>query len=144
MHRTHAAPDRSLLIVGFGSQVFALDRATGAVRWEVGIDGGDKLRTVEVLVADGVVIAANASELVFLDYASGHVHARVAIAHTQLRPVMLLDGDHLFVTGEGAVSCYTLRGHRVWTQPFDGKRSWGQRAPVALAVPGHARQADER
>lgn len=143
MHRVSAAPDRSLLIVGFGSQLFGVDASTGAVRWEVTLGEQNNLQEVEIAIADGVVIAANSTAIYFVDYRTGQLYGEAPMAHKDtVRPVMLVDENLLYVTGNGAVSAYTLRGQVVWTQPFEGKKSWGNVANVSLAMPDNIRQAD--
>ena len=52
---------------------------------------------------------------------------------------LLVDGDVCFVGGEGAVTCVAAHdGRQLWTDGFKGYGiGW-----VAIAVPGHAAQAD--
>jgi len=135
MYRRDASPDRSLLISAFAGQIFALDRATGAIRWEVNI--GD-YSAVELFLAEGVVVVATLKHLAFLDYATGALHRTVELAAHAGRSTMLVDGAHIYVGGSGAVACYTLRGDCVWSQPFKGKGI----GDVALGLPGNVRQAD--
>jgi len=139
-YRENAQEDRSLLITGFANQIFAVDRATGQVRWQFRFGEKAIYREVELAIEDGVVIACTSEELVFLDYRSGHVHTRVPLQHVeQIRSVMLVDQGHLYISGDGDLSCYTNRGHHVWTQPFEGA-GYGA---VGLALPGNVRQADD-
>jgi outer membrane protein assembly factor BamB len=126
-----AAPDRSLLIVAFSGQVFAVDRATGIVRWEVTTVHAN---AVEIFLTETVVIAATTGHLLFIDYLTGALHATVPLR----RATMLFEGEHIYVGDTGEASCYTLRGDLVWSQHFKGK---GQ-GDVALGLPGNVRQAD--
>lgn len=135
MYRRDAAPDRSLLISAFSGQVFALDRATGAIRWEANL--GD-YSAVEIFLAEGVVVVATLKHLAFFDYLTGSLHRTVELPSHAGRSTMLVDGEHIYVGGSGAVACYTLRGDHVWSQPFKGKGH----GDVALGLPGNVRQAD--
>jgi len=134
MYRSSAAEDRSLLIVAFSGQVFALDRATGARRWEQKVGSAS---TVELHVEGGVVIAATSSCLAFLDYLTGVPHRLVDLRPAG-RPTLLVDGGHLYLGASGEVTCFTLRGDQVWSDGFSG-RGLGA---VALGVPGSVRQGD--
>lgn len=132
-----------MLIVGFGSQLFGVEATTGAIRWEVTLSERNNCDEVEIAIADGVVIAANSTAIYFVDYRTGQLYGHAPMAHEDTtRPVMLVDGELLYVTGSGAVSAYTLRGKLVWSQPFEGKKSWGNIASVSLAMPDNIRQAD--
>jgi hypothetical protein len=136
MYRSHAAPDRSLLVTAFGGRVFGLERGNGQIRWETKVDASS---AVEIFLGDGIVIAASLSLLAFIDYATGAIRTSVPLAGSQTgRPTMLVDGEHVYVGSGGEVSCYTLHGNKVWWQPFTGKGIWD----VALGLPGNVRQAD--
>jgi len=137
MMRTSSAPDRSVLVVSFGVKVFGIDRWTGAPRWEVdlGVHGEADLH----IVAD-VVIAVTSSDILFLDYRSGGVHAKVNLGvEYERRPTSIVDEGHVYVGTNGELVCFTLQGHRVWHQPFTGKGV----GSMALALPGNVRQADD-
>lgn len=136
MYRSDAAVDRSVLIAAFGSRVFGIERGSGQIRWEAELAGAD----VEIVIADATVIAATQTHLAFIDYRSGTIHKSVALQGNWIgRPTMIIDGEHIYVGGNGEVSCYTLRGDAVWLQPFKGKGT----GAVALGVPGNVRQADQ-
>jgi outer membrane protein assembly factor BamB len=135
MYRSDASPDRTLLVAAFGCLVFGLERSSGAVRWEVKLEGAE----VEIAIADGVVIAATQTHLAFIDYATGALHKSVGLQGGWVgRPTMLVDAGHIYVGRNGEVSCYTLRGENIWLEPFKGKGA----AAVALGLPGNVRQAD--
>ncbi|MBA2544865.1 MAG: PQQ-binding-like beta-propeller repeat protein [Deltaproteobacteria bacterium] len=125
-----------LLVTAFASQVLALDRMTGEVRWNV------NLRTlsapVEIVVSDDTVIAAAGSVIAFIEYQSGAVINRIERAPQTAgwRHVMIVDGQHLYVGGGGVVSCYTLQGAQVW------ERAFGAADSIALGFPHKVRQAD--
>lgn len=136
MYRVDAGPDRSILVTAFSSQVFGLDRQTGQILWQQTMTAGT---VVELAILEAVVVAVDGRTIAFIDYRSGQLLKSVALAGEYTsRPVMLIDGPHVYVTHNGAVSCYTSRGDVVWLQPFRGK-GFGA---VALAFPGNARQAD--
>jgi hypothetical protein len=141
-----ATTDRSLLIAAFASTINALDRKTGAIRWMAHPFGtpsglGDH-NEVEIAISDNVVICANAAYLAFLDYPTGALHTVVQLPHANTcRPTMLIDGPHVYITGENVVSCFTIRGHLVWNQPFDGSI---KTASIALGLPGNIRQGDDK
>jgi len=125
-----------LLVTAFASQVVALDRMTGEVRWNV------NLRTlsapVEVVIDDDIVIACAGSVIAFIEYASGAVVNRIERDPRTAgwRHVMIVDGQHLYVAGGGVVACYTRTGVLVWERLFAGADSF------ALAFPHKVRQAD--
>jgi hypothetical protein len=132
--------DSSLLVIAFANQIFALDRATGNVRWEVPFGEQAAHREIELAIIDGVVIAANPFHLMFVDYASGKVRAKVELAHERKgRPTMLVDGGQVFVCGDASMSCFDMSGKHLWTNPFKDRG----RGSVALGVPGNVRQADD-
>ena len=137
MMRTSSAPDRSVLVVSFASKVFGLDRWTGAPRWEVDLAGYGE---ADLHIVAEVVIAVTSSHVVFLDYRSGGVHAKVSLGvNYERRPTSIVDEGHLYVGANGELVCFTLQGQRVWHQPFTGKGM----GSMALALPGNVRQADD-
>lgn len=132
--------DSSLLVIAFANHVYALDRASGQVRWQVPFGEVAAHREVELAIVDGLVIAANPFHLMFVEYASGELRAKVELPHDRKgRPTMLVDGGHVYVCGEGSVSCFDMSGKHLWTNPFKDRG----RGSVALGVPGNIRQADD-
>lgn len=128
-----------LLIVGFASRVFAIDRATGHVAWRVELDS-DSADTVELAIDERVVIACTCSQLAFVEYQTGTIRARVKrrdVARGS-RPTLLVDGDHLYIGGSGQIACYALSGELLWDHGFGNQAS----GVVALGVPHRVRQAD--
>jgi outer membrane protein assembly factor BamB len=126
-----------LLIAAFHEKVFAVDRATGEIRWRVKLDLGNS--AVELAIDDTTVIACTRAALAFIDYATGEVRRTVQrTAVKAMRPVMLLDGSHLFIGGSGEVACYAITGQLVWEQAFKGE-GYGE---LALGFPHRVRQAD--
>lgn len=86
------------------------------------------------------MIAANAANIAFIDYQSGHVHAVLKIPGEYMRrPTMVISGGHLYIGRDGETSCMTMRGEPVWIQKFTGKGL----GSVALGFPGNIRQADD-
>lgn len=125
-----------LLVTAFASQVLALDRMTGEVRWNV------NLRTlsapVEIVINDDTVIAAAGAVIAFIEYQTGAVRNRIERDPRTAgwRHVMIVDGQHLYVGGGGVVACYTLQGALIWERTFLGADS------IALGFPHKLRQAD--
>lgn len=138
MYRQDAAPDRTLLVTAFNGQLFAVDRATGNVRWQVTDIPGYGI--FEVAIEGNVVIAVSPTSLAFVDYLTGTKLGVVEIdgEHSR-RPTMIVEGGCIYIGRDGELSCYTTQGQRVWHQPFKG-RGLGS---MALAFPGNVRQADD-
>lgn len=133
----HRAPANGILVSAFRNRLFGLDTASGQIRWEVSV--GKTPSEVEIAIEDGVVIAAVADGIAFVDYRNGDVLAMVPLQVTyKRRPTMLVSNGLLFVGTDGEVSCFTIRGQPVWMQSFSGKGL----GSVALGVPGAVRQAD--
>jgi hypothetical protein len=137
MYRNSAEEDRSILVAAFSGKVFGIDRATGQVRWKfTGLTHG----VIELAVGLGVVVACGIKELVFIELASGRSLRRVDLVGEYAgRPIMLIDGPHIFVARGGEVGCYTTVGDCLWSQPFTGEGL----GHMSLALPGNARQADQ-
>lgn len=138
MYREPAETDRDLLITAFHGRVLALERATGHVRWEVVLAQGGH---VDLHVGHTTVLTATAQNLVFLDYATGAVRRVIELTTDSVarRPVVLVDGERLFVGYAGELRCYTQDGELVWTRPFTGSGF----SALALGFPGNVRQADD-
>jgi hypothetical protein len=117
------------LVVSFGRFVCAVERATGARRWERDLDAEARL----VCLEDRVLVLH--SKLDCVDLATGKLVWRAAVAGATL----LCDGAIAFVGDFGEVTAVRLDdGAVLWHEPFKG-RGIGS---VALAVPGGAAQAD--
>lgn len=138
MYRQDAAPDNSILVTAFNSQLFGVDRATGEIRWSVVKELGDDL--YEIAIEGDVIIVASKERLGFVDYLTGKVHAIVPIeGHWVRRPTMVVDGGFVYISRDGDLTCFTTHGQRVWQQPFKGLGN----GPMTIGVPGNIRQADD-
>jgi outer membrane protein assembly factor BamB len=137
MYRETAQEDRSILVTAFNGKVFGLDRGNGQVRWKFdGLSHGE----IELAVGSGVVVACSAQRLCFIELVTGRPLRMVdLVGQYATRPVMLIDGPHIFVARGGEVACYTTGGDWIWSQPLTGEGIGN----MALALPGNARQADQ-
>lgn len=138
MYRQDAPADRPILVTAFNRRLFGIDRATGEIRWSVIREIGDD-QIYEIAIDGDIVIAASSTQIGFVDYLSGKVHAIVPIGGDARRPLMVVDGGFLYITTTGQLTCFTTRGQLVWNQPFKG-HGYG---PMALGLPGNIRQADD-
>ncbi len=135
---TTPEPDRSLLVVGLKGKVYALDRATGDVRWQNDLPDGGR-GEVALAVGYGVVIvSAFGSRIFCLDYLTG---AERWSQSTQAggRATVLIEPDQIVCAKGGYVDCYTPDGRSLWAQPLQGA-GLGR---VALGYPGNVVQADD-
>ncbi len=131
-------PDRSLLIVGLKGKLYALDRTSGAMRWQDDLAGGGS-GEVAIAVDHGIVVASAFGKAIFcLDYATGEVRWQ---APTQAggRATIVIEPDHIVCAKGGYVDCYALDGRRLWAQPLHGAGV----GRVALGYPGNVVQADD-
>jgi outer membrane protein assembly factor BamB len=131
-----------LLITAFHGRVFGIDRQSGEIIWKVkmgtAVDMGE---AVELAVDDDVVVACTRNGLAFIDYQTGTVHKLIQrddVASGARRPTMIIDGNRIFVTGFGALACYTVKGDLVWEQRFKSE-GFGD---LAIGFPHKVRQAD--
>lgn len=140
MYREPATTPRDILVSAFSGKLFGLERRTGKIRWELTLAHSQGV--VDLHIGDTVILAVTTRMLAFIDYATGKLLREVQQTSDNLsiRPTALLDGEHIHVARDGEVSCYTLSGDHVWTQPFAGK-GYGA---VALGFPGNVRQTDVR
>ena len=135
MNRTAA---NDVLVTAFQGRVYGLESTTGAIRWEREVTPVKD--EVEIAIEDGVVIAACYSRVAFIDLATGHEHASILIpGEYSARCTMVVQGGHLYIGRRGTVSCMTLRGQPVWTQPFTDEGV----GSVALGFAGNVRQGDD-
>lgn len=138
MYRQDASPDRTLLITAFNGSLFAVDRASGEVRWQVLDIPGYGI--FEIAIEDGIIIAVSDKSLAFVDYLTGRKIKVVAVEGTHTRrPTIVVEGGCVYIGRDGELACYTTQGELVWHQPFKG-RGFGS---MALGFPGNLRQADD-
>lgn len=137
MYRESAEEDRSILVTAFNGKVFGIDRATGQVRWKF---AGPSHGEVELVVGSGVVVACGTKQLCFIELATGRpLRVVELVGQFAQRPIMLIDGPHIFVARAGEIGCYTTSGDWLWAQPLTGEGM----GHMSLALPGNARQADQ-
>jgi outer membrane protein assembly factor BamB len=126
-----------ILVVAFNGKVFGVQRATGAPAWQFRFPHA---AIVELHFERGLVVACSYAQVAVLDALTGQVRGNFALAGAQgLRPTIVIDHGHIFVSGAGEVSCYTFEGACLWKQPFKGE-GFGV---MALGFPGNVRQADD-
>ena len=131
-------PDRSLLIVGLRGHVYALDRATGQMRWHNPLPGGG-IREVTLAIGFGVVVASAYGGIIYcLDYLTGQLRWQHDTQHAG-RATILLEPDHIVCAKSGSVDCYAPDGRLLWMQPLQGA-GFG---PTAVGYPGNVMQADD-
>lgn len=140
MYRSDAGVDRSILVIAFAGKLFGIERASGATLWKVEIDGSYSSSVVEIEMGDEIVIACTSNRLAFVEYRTGKVLKNVERKETAGRTTIMIDGDQMFLSSPGLTSCYTLQGDLVWHQGFKGE-GYGE---IAMGLPGHVRQADDR
>jgi outer membrane protein assembly factor BamB len=129
--------DRPLLIVGLSGQVFGVDPATGTRVWEHEVNGKGGL--VEIVVHAGRVYALATNHLHCIDYRSGRLIGKVEIPSSPGgRPIMLLEGERLFVATWGELFAFSLDGRLLWQDGYKGNA----KGSMSLAFPDNARQAD--
>lgn len=131
-----AAPveDRSIVVATVSGKLTGLDVHTGAVVWEHAIDNG----TPQLLIGQGLVLAAVGQSLYCCDYKTGRPMWRAALSAYSPRITMILEGDHVYAFGAGVVDAFDRIGRRLWTHTILA----GAAASGAIGVPGNVSQAD--
>jgi outer membrane protein assembly factor BamB len=130
--------DRSLLVVGLGGRVVALDRATGEVTWTNDLPGGS-FGEVFIAVDFGVVLASAHGDVIYcLDYLTGMERWRAKTSASG-RATIIIEPDQIFCAKSGYVDSFDPAGQKLWTQPLRGKGV----GRVALGLPGNFAQADD-
>ena len=130
-----------LLVTGFRDKIFAIDRATGEVRWRVQLTNSGYTGCVELAIDDTLIVACTPVDLAFIDYTTGTIRNQVSRLDKTRgdRAIMVLDGGNVFIGSRGAVACYSGDGELLWEQGFKGE-GYGD---VALGFPHNVRQADK-
>lgn len=141
--------ERAIIVMAARGRVFGVDRRTGDVQWEVvlseELDNYSAKYAVELLITDDRVYAATwmSSMLVCIAYPSGEELGRVGVPlGGSGRPMLLADGDQIFMARDGSLAAMNRDGGLEWVQRFDEKKVGA--TPAALGVPGAVRQADDR
>jgi len=138
MYRQDASVDRSILVVAFNGRVYGVDRATGVRRWE-----GPELEASELHleVTEGIVVVSKRGMVVLLDYASGALLTAIQVPGevAAARATVLVAAPYVYIGADGELFCYSMRGERIWHDPFRGKGH----GRIALALPGDASVSDD-
>jgi outer membrane protein assembly factor BamB len=129
--------DRSILLVGINGRVIGLDRETGAVRWDNGLEGGGIGKVFLHIIGDRVLASAHGGGLFCLRYATGET-LWTKTTSSQGLSTIIVDRDVIFVGKGGEVDAFTLDGELLWSQPLKGRGMIG----VSLALPGNVQQSD--
>ncbi len=136
-----------VLVMAMGGSVFGVDATCGMVRWEhrINTNYSNLAGVIELLVEDDIVLACGeySNELYCISYPNGELIGKAKLGSpSHQRPVMLVDGDRIYISRLREVECFNRRGEPLWKQCFDQvPRANGQTA--ALAVPGKVRQTDD-
>jgi outer membrane protein assembly factor BamB len=129
--------EQTILIVAVGGSVNGLDPKTGAWLWKNSLPGGG-FGEVAISVHDDFLIASAAGPLVYcLDRQTGNEVWRAATEKSG-RATILVQDWRIFVAKSGAVDCFTMDGHLIWSQPLPVMGS----GRLALGFPGNVVQAD--
>jgi hypothetical protein len=126
--------DKSIVVAAVSGKLVGLDAQTGVVAWEHAIDNG----TPQLLIGQGLVLAAVGQSLYCCDYRTGRPMWRAALSAYAARITMILEGDHIYAFGAGVVDAFDRIGRRVWTRTILP----GAGASGAIGVPGNVSQAD--
>lgn len=126
--------DKSILVAAVSGKLVGLDVQTGAVVWEHAIDNG----TPQLLIGQGLVLAAVGQSLYCCEYRTGRPMWRAALSAYAPRITMILEGDQIYAFGAGVVDAFDRIGRRLWTRPILP----GAPASGAIGVPGNVSQAD--
>jgi putative pyrroloquinoline-quinone binding quinoprotein len=130
----------NLLIYVERGIVRAVERDSGRIVWHIRLDS-EEIPTVAVH-RERIVVAAG-GRVFCIDYSTGQGlwkkdgpwGATRGDGVSTVRPVLLVDGEQIFVTGTQSTVCYTLDGGLLWVAPL------GCASPC-LAVPGAAAHGD--
>lgn len=133
--------DESIVVVGMGGRLLGLDRDTGAIRWENGLEGGGHGKVFIAIVAlpkgQHVLAASKGRRLFCVRYDDGET---VWATPTRAggKPTILVEHDRIFVSQGGHVTAFAYDGTELWTQPLRGRGI----EVAALGVPGKVVQGD--
>jgi outer membrane protein assembly factor BamB len=161
----HRAPHIPLVFAAVDGTVNAYARSTGDLTWTFRVPDGElDYRHVTRLAATDnhvVVVAGRMNESGFfatadgtahvccLDYATGRQLWHQAIKGgdniARFTATLLVDGDQVLVAHGSVLAAFELAsGRQRWTQKLDRAKTSQHVLSVALAIPGHAEQADAR
>ena len=120
------APDAPLLVVG--DRVIALDRTTGAPRWQYDVKANPRKFA---LTADRFFLLDAETDLHCLDLRTGALLGKVKLGFDEAH-TMLLDGDRLYVSGQKVVAALDLNGQLLWQSavPYSAMAGLGGLAVV--------------
>lgn len=123
-----------LVHVALGNHLLALARLTGERVWHQELRSHQTLR----IVTDGDRVFALGRELACFAADTG---AALWSVDVSLYGTLVVDQDLVFIGGAGELQCYAAdSGRLLWSDGFKGLGVSG----LAIAVPGHAEQADLR
>lgn len=126
--------DKSIVVAAVSGKLVGLDAQSGVVAWEHAIDNG----TPQLLIGQGLVLAAVGQSLYCCDYRTGRPMWRAALSAYAARITMILEGEHIYAFGAGVVDAFDRIGRRLWTRTILP----GAGASGAIGVPGNVSQAD--
>jgi outer membrane protein assembly factor BamB len=129
--------ERTLVVTAFKSNVIATDIASGERVWTYEAAPTALLR---IEIASGKVFLLG-TELACLEHETGRALWRTAVPSACRWGTLLVVGEAVVVGGAGEIACFdAATGAARWHDKFAGLG----RGDVALAIPGHAAQADTR
>jgi outer membrane protein assembly factor BamB len=128
-------PDRSLLIVALNEQLYALDRATGELRWRTATE---LFGTLSIAIDYGVIVAAGTGGgVACFDYLTGTPRWH-QVTQADGRATLIIEPDHIVCAKGGYVDAFAPDGRVLWRQPLQG----GGVGAIALGYPRNVAQAD--
>lgn len=130
-------PDRSLLIVALKDKLYALERATGVIRWTYRMSG---LGPIRFAVGYGVVLASTDIEVIScLDYLTGQERWSCRTQTGGLATIVI-EPDHIVCAKGGYIDCFAPNGTPLWNQPLRG----GGMGVASIGYPGNVALGDRR
>ena len=127
-----------LLLVALNGVVVALDRSTGAIRWENGLEGGGFGTVALAAVDERVYASAESSQVYCLRYDTGETLWQSS-AGTSGRATIVVQNERVYVAKGGEVTAFSTHGTHLWTQKLPGKGG----GSIALGFPGNLVQSDD-
>jgi outer membrane protein assembly factor BamB len=107
-----------MLFVGAGKEVYALDPATGAVRWEY---TGAEYVASSPAIADGVVYISDAKGLLAIDQGTGALKWSVPTAFSVYFAPVVADGIIVFTDGTSVRAVRAADGSDVWASTIEAE-----------------------
>jgi outer membrane protein assembly factor BamB len=129
--------DRSILVVGIGGRVIALDRATGTTRWSTRLVPGDDAEVYVALRYGVLAVSAFRARIFVLDYQTGEPRW-TAQTSSSGRATIVIEPDLIVCAKGGEIDCWDHEGRHLWTRGVPDETP----SRAALAFPGNVAQAD--